>query len=194
MFTGLVEEVGRVVRVEPGTAGSRLEIAAAMAAHVAEGESVAVNGVCLTIRPTRKGTLVADVGPETLRVTTLGSLRPDQPVNLERSMRVDGRLGGHFVQGHVDATGTLTAVRPEGDAIWLTIAFPPDLAPLLIPKGSLAVDGISLTIAGLRDASFDVMIVPFTWRATNLSWLRVGDQVNLEGDIIGKYVVRNLKR
>jgi riboflavin synthase len=193
MFTGLIEDVGRVVGVQPGPAGCRIEIASALASGVGSGDSVAVNGVCLTMTPGPAGTLRADVGPETLRVTTLGSLRTGQPVNLERSMRADGRLGGHFVQGHVDATGTLAAIRPEGDATWLTVTYPSGLAPLLIPKGSVAVDGISLTIAGLRDGSFDVMIVPFTWRATNLPSVGVGDRVNLECDMIGKYVVRNLE-
>jgi riboflavin synthase len=133
---------------------------------------------------------VADVGPETMRVTTLGSLRAGQSVNLERSMRADGRIGGHFVQGHVDATATLAAVRVEGDARWLTVGFPQELGPYFVNKGSVAVDGISLTIAELREAEFSVMIVPYTWNATSLSTLRPGDRVNLECDMIGKYVVR----
>jgi riboflavin synthase len=108
-------------------------------------------------------------------------------------MRADGRLGGHLVQGHVDATGALTDVRVEGDARWLTIVFPVELGPLLVPKGSVAVDGISLTVAGLRESEFDVMIVPFTWGATNLPSLRVGQRVNLECDIVGKYVSRALE-
>jgi riboflavin synthase len=193
MFTGLIEEVGRVDSVELSANGCRLEIRAALAADMAGGESLAVNGVCLTVTPTAAGTVRADVGPGTLRVTTLGSLQSGQQVNLERSMRADGRLGGHLVQGHVDATGALTDVRVEGDARWLTIVFPVELGPLLVPKGSVAVDGISLTVAGLRESEFDVMIVPFTWGATNLPSLRVGQRVNLECDIVGKYVSRALE-
>jgi riboflavin synthase len=192
MFTGLIENVGRVVRVEPSTAGCRLEIATPLSLGMTAGDSLAVNGVCLTVKPD-VGSVRADVGPETLRVTTLGSLTPGHAVNLERSMRADGRFGGHFVQGHVDGTGTLEAVRTEGESRWLTVAFPADLAPLLVTKGSVAVDGISLTVADLRPSQFDVMIVPFTWEATNLSTLRAGDRVNLECDLIGKYVARMLQ-
>jgi riboflavin synthase len=132
----------------------------------------------------------ADIGPETARVTTLGSLRPGQQVNLERAMRVDGRFGGHFVQGHVDGTGTVRQVRSDGDAHWITIALAGELAPYLIQKGSIAVDGVSLTVADLRHAEFDVMIIPFTWAHTSLSALAPGHRVNLECDLVGKYVVR----
>jgi riboflavin synthase len=191
MFTGLIEEVGRIVGVERRTSGCRVEIAASLARELASGDSLAINGVCLTVSPAAGGSsVVADVGPETMRVTTLGSLRAGQAVNLERSMRADGRLGGHFVQGHVDATGTLAGARVEGDARWLTIGFPRELAPYFVNKGSVAVDGISLTIAELRETEFSVMIVPYTWNATSLSTLRPGDRVNLECDMIGKYVVR----
>ena len=124
------------------------------------------------------------------RVTTLGLMKPGQPVNLERSLRAGDRFGGHFVQGHVDSVGTIENVRPDGDAHWLTISFPSALAPMLIPKGSVTVDGISLTVAALRERQFDVMIIPFTWSHTNLSSLSVRDQVNLECDMLGKYVVR----
>ena len=192
MFTGLIENVGRVVRVDPVEAGCRLEIATSLAVEMAAGDSLAVNGVCLTVTP-EGGSVRADVGPETQRVTTLGALKPGHAVNLERSMVADGRFGGHFVQGHVDGTGTLEAVRAEGESRWLTIAFPADFAPLLVMKGSVAVEGISLTVADLRPSQFDVMIVPFTWEATNLSTLRPGDRVNLEFDLIGKYVARMLQ-
>jgi riboflavin synthase len=134
--------------------------------------------------------LHAEIGPETARVTTLGALRPDQRVNLERSMRADARFGGHFVQGHVDATATVEGLRSDGEAHWLTIGFPAGLAPLLIPKGSVSVDGISLTVAALRERQFDVMIIPFTWEHTNLSSRQTGDRVNIECDMIGKYVAR----
>jgi riboflavin synthase len=132
----------------------------------------------------------ADVGPETARVTTLGAIRTGRNVNLERSMRADSRFGGHFVQGHVDGTGTLEAQRQDGESYWLTIAYPAALRPFLVAKGSVAVDGISLTVAHLREREFDVMIIPFTWGHTNLATLQVKDPVNLECDMIGKYVAR----
>jgi riboflavin synthase len=135
----------------------------------------------------------ADVGPETARITTLGSLQRDRRVNLERSMRADGRFGGHFVQGHVDGVGILEDIRAEGEARWLTVRYPEALGAYLVRKGSIAVDGISLTVAGLGDSQFDVMIIPFTWDHTNLSALRTGDRVNLECDMVGKYVARALE-
>lgn len=193
MFTGLIEGVGRIARIDLVGAGARIEVETTLAGEMAAGDSLSVNGVCLTVTPDMGGRLRAHVGPETLRVTTLGTLKVGQSVNLERSMRADSRFGGHFVQGHVDGTGVLESTRAEGDSKWLTIAFPPELAPLLVPKGSVAVDGISLTIAELRPAQFSVMIVPFTWQATNLSTLAPGDRVNLECDMIGKYVVRALE-
>jgi riboflavin synthase len=161
-----------------------------LASELALGESVAVNGVCLTVTAVEGDELQADIGPETARVSTLGSLKPQQPVNLERSLRAGDRFGGHFVQGHVDSVGTIENVRRDGDAHWLTISFPGALGPVLIPKGSVAVDGISLTVAALRERQFDVMIIPFTWSHTNLSSVSVRDQVNLECDMLGKYVVR----
>jgi riboflavin synthase len=154
---------------------------------------VSVNGVCLTVTGTDGDAMFADIGPETLRVTTLGLVRVGDTVNLEQSMRADGRFGGHFVQGHVDGTGTIHAIRPDGEANWLTVGYPRDLAPLFIRKGSVAIDGISLTVADLRDTQLDVMIIPFTWQATNLASRQVGDMVNLECDMIGKYVVRILE-
>ena len=190
MFTGLIEAVGSVSGLEPTPSGYRLGIRAPFAADVTVGESVAVNGVCLTAATVERSELHADIGPETARVTTLGSLRPDQRVNLERAMRADARFGGHIVQGHVDGTGTVDDVREDGEARWVTIRFPSALAPLLIRKGSIAVDGISLTVAALDDRQFDVMIIPFTWTHTNLSSLRTGDRVNLECDVVGKYIAR----
>lgn len=189
MFTGLIEDVGRIVDVAHETGGIRLRVATRIAPELSAGDSVAVNGVCLTAVVVGDE-MQADIGPETARVTTLGSLRRGQPVNIERSMRADSRFGGHFVQGHVDAVGTVTAIREDGDAHWVSIAFPRALAPYLISKGSVSVDGISLTIAALGETAFDVMIIPFTWQHTNVSSLRAGDRVNLECDMIGKYVVR----
>ena len=190
MFTGLIEAVGQVAELKSTGAGVRMRVRTALASELAAGDSLAVNGVCLTVIVAEGGDVHADVGPETARVTTLGSLRRDQPVNLERPLRADGRIGGHFVQGHVDGTGTISEIRPEGDAHWLTISFGPTLAPYLIRKGSIAVDGISLTVAGLGAAQFDVMVVPFTWEHTTLRTLRSGDRVNLECDMVGKYVAR----
>jgi riboflavin synthase len=190
MFTGLIETVGRVSGLASAPSGFCLRIRTPVARELALGESLAVNGVCLTVTVIEGDELQADIGPETARVTTLGLLRPEQPVNLERSLRAGDRLGGHFVQGHVDGIGTVDDVRRDGDAYWLTVAFPSALAPFLIAKGSIAVDGISLTIAALRERQFDVMIIPFTWQHTNLSSLRAADAVNLECDMLGKYVVR----
>lgn len=193
MFTGLIETVGEVVEAKGTSAGTRLRVRTALAQQVTLGESVAVNGVCLTVTLVENGEIHADVGPETARITTLGSLHRGQSVNLERSMRADARFGGHFVQGHIDAMGAIEEIRDEADAHWLTISFPGSLAPYLVRKGSIAVDGVSLTIAGLGETRFDVMIIPFTWQHTNLRALKAGDRVNLECDMIGKYVARNME-
>ena len=190
MFTGLIEAVGSVADVKSTESGMRMRIRTELARTLAPGDSLAVNGVCLTVVLTSDEEVHADIGPETARVTTLGSLKRDQAVNLERPMRADGRFGGHFVQGHIDGVGTVDDVRTDGDAHWFTIAFKRDLAPYFIRKGSIAVDGISLTIAGLDGQKFDVMVIPFTWNHTSLHTLRVGTRVNLECDIIGKYVAR----
>lgn len=190
MFTGLIEAVGKVAELKTTTGGLRLRIHTELASALAPGDSLAVNGVCLTVVTATDVLADADVGPETARVTTIGSLQPDQRVNLERPMRADGRVGGHFVQGHVDATGTVDDVRPDGDSHWLTISFDRSLSPYLIRKGSIAIDGVSLTIAGLGLSVLDVMIIPFTWANTALSSLKVRDRVNIECDMIGKYVAR----
>lgn len=190
MFTGLIEAVGQIADVKATGDGVRLRVETPLAAQLTPGDSLAVNGVCLTVTHSGAGELFADIGPETVRVTTLGALRRDQRVNLERAMRADGRFGGHFVQGHVDGTGTVEEIRSDGDARWLTVAFPRDLAPYFVRKGSLAIDGISLTVAGLGADRLDVMIVPFTWAHTNLPALRAGSRVNLECDMVGKYVAR----
>jgi len=193
MFTGLIESVGRIVALTPTDAGgTTVRIATSLAPELLPGDSVAINGVCLTVTRIDDHAMLADIGPETARVTTLGTLQPEHLVNLERPMRADSRFGGHFVQGHVDGRGVVDSTRADGDAHWVTIGFFSDLASYLVPKGSIAVDGISLTIAALRDDQFDVMIIPFTWTHTNLSSLRAGDSVNLECDMIGKYVVRAL--
>lgn len=193
MFTGLIEAVGSVVSLVPRAGTSRLTVRTDLAARLEPGESLAVDGVCLTMTPEGPQLASADVGPETMRVTTLGRLEAGTRVNLERSMRADARFGGHFVQGHVDGLGCVSAVREEGEARWLTVAYPPALGALLVPKGSVAVNGVSLTVAALRTGEFDLMIVPFTWEHTALSSMRTGDTVNLEADVIGKYVARALE-
>src|SRR5262245_31599885 len=149
MFTGLIEATGRLVERTPTSAGFRLRIASSLANELNAGDSLAVNGVCLTVVTIAGEEVCADVGPETVRVTTLGSILPDATLNLERPLRADSRLGGHFVQGHVDAVGTLVDRRPEAEFEWLTFAFPSPLAAFFVLKGSIAVDGISLTVAAL---------------------------------------------
>jgi riboflavin synthase len=196
MFTGLIESLGEVLEVKPIAAGFRMRVRAGIGGDLLEGESVAVNGVCLTAVETSSGELRAEIGPETARVTTLGRLKPGALVNLERAVRADGRLGGHFVLGHVDGTGIIQRVRPEADFYWVTIGYPGLLAAYLIHRGSIAVDGVSLTIAALRPSSppsFDVQIVPHTWRHTNLQAVDVETAVNLECDMIGKYVARAME-
>jgi len=190
MFTGLIEAVGHVDQVVRTNSGVRLAVRTELAAQLTDGESVSVNGVCLTVAGRMAGIFTADIGPETARVTTLGELQPGHPVNLERALRADGRFGGHFVQGHVDGLGTVRELRAEGDAHWLKVGYSASLAPYLVSKGSVAVEGVSLTVARLDGDHFDVMIIPFTWSHTNLGSLQTGGRVNLECDVVGKYVAR----
>ncbi len=192
MFTGLIESVGEVAEVRAIDAGYSLRITSGIAADLRLGESVAVNGVCLTVIDTKTapGAFSASIGPETAKVTSLGDLKHGSLVNLERAMPADGRFGGHMVLGHVDGTGTIESIRPEAEFWWITVSYPAGLAPYLIHRGSVAIDGISLTIARLEKTTLDVQIVPFTWAHTNLRTSRVGDRVNLECDMVGKYVLR----
>jgi len=190
MFTGLIETVATVARVDPVPSGYRLRLDTPLGAELQLGERVTVDGVCLTVIARDAAGWDADVGPETARVTTLGTFAPGRRVNLERSMRADSRFGGHIVQGHVDATGAVAAVRPDGDSHWLEVTFPEALSPMFVPKGSVALNGVSLTVATLEETRFSVMIIPFTWDHTNLSDLRPGALVNLECDMVGKYVAR----
>jgi riboflavin synthase len=193
MFTGLIEAVGIVSDLTGTSSGFRLAIQTPLAAELRQGESVAVNGVCLTATTHDDVSWTADIGPETVRVSTLGSLVPGQPVNLERSMRADGRFGGHFVQGHVDGMGVVETIRQDGESYWIAIRLPRELESFLILKGSIAVNGVSLTVAGLEQGLMHVMIIPFTWAHTTLSSLRAGDRVNLECDMVGKYVARSME-
>lgn len=190
MFTGLIEATGRVSASVESPAGRRLTFAAPFAGELGIGESVAVSGVCLTVVERDATAFAADVSPETLRVTTLGALTPGARVNLERPLRADARLGGHFVLGHVDAVAEVLDWRAEGDSWWLEVALPAGLAMWVVAKGSIAVDGISLTVASLGDDRFGVQIIPHTRAATTLADRRPGDRVNLEADIIGKYAAR----
>jgi riboflavin synthase len=190
MFTGLVEAIGEIVETTPMGGGVRLRISTSFAGELSPGDSLAVNGVCLTVIAAEDTDVHADVGPETLRVTTLGALSRHATVNLERPLRADSRFGGHFVQGHVDGIGHVEDIRPDAEFNWLTISFPPVLAPYLVHKGSIAIDGISLTVARLGVDRIDVMVIPFTMEHTNLKRAQVRDGVNIECDMVGKYVAR----
>jgi riboflavin synthase len=193
MFTGLIETLGRVERIERTPAGIRLKLSAPLDDELALGESVAVNGVCLTVSAADQASCEFDVSPETARVTTLGALATGAPVNLERSLRAGARIGGHFVQGHVDGVGAIEAIREEGESYRVTVSLPSGLEPYVVHKGSIAVDGISLTVAALYRHQFDVQVIPFTWQHTNLKNVGVGHPVNIECDILGKYVARAIE-
>jgi riboflavin synthase alpha subunit len=191
MFTGIVEALGHVAAVETSPeAGRRLGVAVPDEPgwRLGLGESVAISGVCLTVVGAAPGRLAFDLAEETLRVTTLGGLGVGDPVNLERPLRLDGRLGGHLVLGHVDGMGRVAAVRPEGAGARVDVAVPARLRPLLIPKGSVTIDGVSLTVAALENGVFAVALIPHTLAVTTLGRRRPGDRVNLEMDVIGKYV------
>jgi riboflavin synthase len=192
MFTGLIEATGTVRASIPIVGGQRLTIESPLSAELRLGDSISTNGVCLTVVTQDAAAWSADVSPETLRVTALGSLVPGSAVNLERPLAIGTRLGGHFVQGHVDGTGRVEAIAPEGEFYRVRISFAPALAAYFIDKGSVAVDGISLTVASLADTTFDVQIIPHTWTATTLRHAQPGALVNLECDMVGKYVLRSL--
>jgi riboflavin synthase len=190
MFTGLIEATGIIDRTTPAATGMQLRVATRLGAELAPGDSVAVNGVCLTVATAAVDGFEVIVSPETLRVTTLGTLHTAQLVNLERPLKADARLGGHFVLGHVDGVGRIRSLDADGDCYWLDVETPGEIAPLVILKGSIAVDGISLTVAELLDDRVRIQIVPFTFAHTALKSARAGAAVNLEADVIGKYVAR----
>ena len=193
MFTGIIEELGRVRSVEERGENAYMVIEARLVTEdTHHGDSIAVNGVCLTALDIHPDSFAADVSSETLLRSTLGSLKPGTPVNLERAVTPATRLGGHIVQGHVDARGQFVSVEDHGESWTVRIAFPPEIARYLVFKGSVDVEGISLTIANLADDYFEVAIIPKTWDVTNFSHLKRGDGVNLEVDVIGKYVERLL--
>lgn len=193
MFSGLIESVGRIAEVSSRPSGRALRVASGLAGELSVGDSIAVNGVCLTVVRNDGRSFDADVSPETARVTALGAAAAGTLVNLERPVRADGRLGGHFVLGHVDGVGRIEEIRAEADCQRVRVGYPPHLQALIVDRGSIALDGISLTVIGPDRGRFDVQIVPHTWRETNLHAAAAGDAVNLECDIIGKYVLRALE-
>ncbi|HJU53161.1 MAG TPA: riboflavin synthase [Pyrinomonadaceae bacterium] len=193
MFTGIIEELGRVRGVERRGEGVRMVIEArAVMEGTREGDSIAVNGVCLTAVDVRADSFAADGSRETLQRSTLSRLRAGSVVNLERAVTPATRLGGHIVQGHVDARGRFLSAAEHGGSWTVRIAYPSDVARYLVFKGSVAVEGISLTVAALTDEYFEIAVIPKTWAVTNLSHLKPNDEVNLEADIIAKYVERIL--
>ena len=193
MFTGIIEELGRVRAVESYGDNARIVIEARLVTEDSRnGDSISVNGVCLTALDVHQDSFAADVSRETLLRSTIGSLRPGSPVNLERAVTPVTRLGGHIVQGHVDARGRFLGVESHGESWTVRIAYPPEIARYLVFKGSVAVEGISLTIANLTDEYFEIAVIPKTWEVTNFSSLKPGDEVNLEVDVIAKYVERIL--
>ena len=192
MFTGIIEEVGRIAGVRDLGGGRRLTVEAGLAPALTPDQSVAVNGACQTVVQVKDRTFDVVAVEETLRKTTLGDLAAGDPVNLERALRPDSRLDGHLVQGHVDATGVITGVETQATSWLYRVRFEASFAPYLIPVGSITVDGISLTVARLHETEFTVSIIPHTYEHTNVSTWRVGKKVNLEFDMIGKYVLRAL--
>ena len=187
MFTGIVEEVGRVVEATP----ARLVISARLTLDGTRvGDSIAVNGACLTVVDLQSDTFAVDVTPETLRRTNLGDTSPGAPVNLERAMALGDRLGGHMVQGHVEATGRVASLEPEGEAMLMGFQAPSEIMRYVVAKGFVAVDGVSLTVVRCDSSSFTVSVIPYTHDYTVLGFRRVGDQVNLETDIVARYVER----
>jgi riboflavin synthase len=196
MFTGIIEETGNIAEMPPSGKSGVLTISCRKVLEGTKiGDSIAVNGICLTVTKMTSSTFSADVMPETIRRSSLSRLSAGSRVNLERAMAADGRFGGHIVSGHIDGTGTIVSVKKEGNAVWYRVQFPEEMLPCMVEKGSIAIDGISLTIAELvpgNTPEFSVSIIPTTMGETILGEKRAGDLVNLETDIIGKYVARNL--
>lgn len=193
MFTGIIEEVGTIRSLPSGGSAGSLRIGARTVLDKTKiGDSIAVNGVCLTVTTLLSDGFTADVMPETLRRSNLGLLKIGDHVNLERAMAADGRFGGHIVSGHIDGVGTITGIRKEENAVWITITPPASIMELIVEKGSITIDGVSLTVAAVTSDTFSVSIIPHTRACTSLLDKKKGDQVNLENDIIGKYVKRLL--
>ena len=189
MFTGIIEEIGTVRRIEHGAKGARLTIQAKTVLEDTRiGDSIATNGVCLTVVSMTGDSFSADVMAESLRRSSLGTLQGGSPVNLERAMAANGRFGGHIVSGHIDGTGTIASQKREDNAVWVKIKTPAPLLRYIVEKGSIAIDGVSLTVAAVTDTDFSVSIIPHTGAQTILLGKEPGDPVNLECDVIGKYV------
>ena len=189
MFTGIIEEIGTVRRIERGASGARLTIAAKTVLEGTKlGDSIATNGVCLTVVSLTSDSFSADVMAESLRRSNLGALQTGSPVNLERAMPLNGRFGGHIVSGHIDGTGTIASQKREDNAVWVTVRTAASLLRYIVEKGSIAIDGVSLTVAAVDESSFVVSIIPHTGAQTILLDKKPGETVNLECDVIGKYV------
>lgn len=193
MFTGIIEDVGTVKGIQRGAKSVILTISSAKIVEgVRIGDSIAVNGICLTATTVSGDAFTADVMPETMKRTSLGELKPGSSVNLERAMPADGRFGGHIVSGHIDGTGVIKDITREDNAVWYTIGADSTILKYIVEKGSIAIDGISLTVAYVDDNVFKVSIIPHTLKETILGMKKIGDKVNLENDIIGKYVEKLL--
>ena len=193
MFTGIIEDLGTVVALKRSPAGAVLTIRTALPlARVTLGESIAINGACMTVTAKGRGTFAMDISAESLRRTTLGELRPGDRVNLERCLTLDKLIGGHLVSGHVDGVGRLISIKPEGDSGLYTFEVPAAQARYLVEKGSVAIDGISLTLFGIRGRRFSVALIPHTLKLTTLGFKRPGDSINVESDMLVKYVERIL--
>lgn len=191
MFTGIVEELGSIASHEKHSGGAKMRISArVVTGGTSDGDSIAVNGVCLTALEVSAEGFSADVSQETLDRSTLGRLKTGSPVNLERAVTPSTRLGGHIVQGHVDGRGEFLSAIQNGDFWTVRIGYPPEMVQYFVYKGSVSVEGISLTIASLTDNYFEIAVIPKTWELTNLSSLKPGDAINLEADVIAKYVER----
>jgi riboflavin synthase len=193
MFTGLIEETGKIKLLKPFGDGIKISISAKVVLKDMQiGDSININGVCLTAVGSGKDLFEVEAVEETLKKTNLGRLKINDKVNLERSLTLNKKLGGHFVLGHVDATGKITGIKKLASSYIVTISYPKEFSNYIINVGSIAVDGISLTIAGFDENQFSVSIIPYTWQSTNLSLRKTGDDVNLEFDVLGKYVARLL--
>ena len=196
MFTGLVEQTGKLRRVDTQDRGRRLVIETLLSQNkgIDIGDSLAVNGICLTVVQVESTAITVEAGFETLTRTTLGEWAPGRLLNLERAMRADGRWGGHFVTGHIDATGRIVLIRPTGLQTTLGIALPSEILSTVVEKGSIAIDGVSLTVAAVRGSTIEIAVIPHTWQNTVCHTYRVQERVNVETDLIGKYVAAFVRR
>lgn len=193
MFTGIVEEVGKIKKIERNTVSAKLSIEAdKVLQEVKEGDSIAVNGICLTVTSFTKNSFTADVMHETMNRTTLGKLKENSPVNLERALSVRGRFGGHMVSGHIDGRGKIVGIEKDDNAVLFTIETTEKILRYIVEKGSIAINGISLTVARVDRKNFTVSVIPHTLKVTSLGSFQKGDEVNLENDIVGKYIEKLL--